>query len=298
MTNSSSTKVKRIFVLIQYLSDFPPKTAEKLAQLIDISVKTLYKDLHLIETLGYETEKDHLHRYCIKYSGRTEYHLDETEKKIIIATIKEAGISTTAVTSITQKLKSNHYPDATNIGIMKQLFMIRVLVDAIKNKTPVTIIKYKSTSSGTSIRDRVIMPIYFDEMRMSVTAYDMEIAEPRIFKVARMTDINPVTIIAAEKFPAEIPIVDTFGYAGMMDYEVSMRLTLRAFSILTEEFTQASSQIGPSDDNDFPFLYSTKVCGYEGVGRFVLGLMTEIKVVGDKGFKLYLKNKIKESTLF
>ncbi len=298
MTNTFSSKVIRIFKLIGYLSDFPPKTAEKLSQLIDVSVKTVYKDLHLIESLGYETEKDHLHRYSIKHFSRSEYHLDESEKKLIIAVIKEAGLSKTAVTSITQKLKSSTFPDAANFNIMKQLHLIRVLIDAISQKIPLTIKNYKSTTAGANLRDRHVLPLYFDEMRMSVTAYDFEKEQTRIYKVARMTDIIPFSVSSNAVIPEDTPIVDTFGYAGRMEIDIAMLMTRRASSILYEEFMMSHPNISDSADDEFPFMFKSKVCGYEGVGRFVLGMMTEIKVVGDEGFKLYLKNKIKESTLF
>lgn len=298
MKDDIPVKVIRVFKLVEYLTEFPPKTVEKLSEILSASIKTIYKDLHLIETLGYEIEKDNVHRYCIRHSGRSEYHLNEEEKKLIIGAIKNAGLNTTAITSITQKLKSNTFPAVGDLTVVKQINIIKKLLDAIKHKNPLTIHNYKSTSPGNSTRDREILPLYFDEMRMSVTAYDMNIAQVRIFKVARMSDIVPIASDVNLKIPIEIPIVDTFGYAGMLQYDVSLLMTRRAASILAEEFMTTASQISDSSDTDFPYRYTSKVCGYEGVGRFVLGMMTEIKVIGDDGFVLYLKNKIDKSTLF
>ena len=40
------------------------------------------------------------------------------------------------------------------------------------------------------------------------------------------------------------------------------------------------------------WLLKLEVCSYIGIGRFVLGLYDDIKVLGDDGFKDYLKNKL------
>ena len=40
------------------------------------------------------------------------------------------------------------------------------------------------------------------------------------------------------------------------------------------------------------WLLSLDVCSYIGIGRFVLGLFDDIEVVGDEGFKRYLKEKL------
>ena len=120
MKTEAPLKIIRIFKLLQNLSEFPPKNVEKLAQVIDVSPKTIYKDLHTLESLGYETDKDHSHRYQLKHHRQIEYHLDDTEKKLIIGLIKEAGLSTNTVTNITQKLKTNIYPDLVNYKIIRQ----------------------------------------------------------------------------------------------------------------------------------------------------------------------------------
>jgi hypothetical protein len=37
------------------------------------------------------------------------------------------------------------------------------------------------------------------------------------------------------------------------------------------------------------------VASYLGIGRFVLGLLSDIDVLGDEAFKNYLKNQLKEN---
>jgi len=291
-------RVIRVFKLVQYLCEFPPKSMEKLAEMLEISPKTAYKDIHVLEAVGYDIHIDEKHRYAIKNSGRTEYHLDDSEKKLIIATLQKTGLKGTEVQSIVQKLKTRQMvSDVGSLAIMKQLKIIKMLLDAVDQKTSIIIKNYKSTSTNAITRDRFVLPLYFDEMRMAVTAYDFDKAKPRIFKVARMSDVEPITKQASIDLPIEMPIVDTFGYAGNMAYDVSILMSKRAYAILTEEFASSVSHTTTSDNTDFPYLYKSRVCGYEGIGRFVLGMMTEIKVIGGEGFKRYLREKINKMTI-
>lgn len=291
-------RVIRVFKLVQYLCEFPPKTVDKLAEMLEISPKTVYKDIHIVEAVGYEIDKDENHKYYIKNSGRTEYQLDEQEKKLIIATIQKTGLTSMEVQSIVQKLKTKQMViDVRSLNIMKQLQLIKILIDAISLKLPIIIKNYKSTSSGAKAKDRYVLPLYFDEMRMSLTAYDIDKEQSRIFKVSRMTGIEPLSTPIIQQIPNEVPIVDMFGFAGEMKYDISLLLTKRSATILKEEFILAENHVSESNDITFPYFFKGKVCGYEGVGRFVLGMITEIKVLGDDGFKLYLKRKLSEMTI-
>jgi len=297
MKKETPVKVVRIFTLIRHLSEFPPKSVDKLAQMMEVSPKTLYKDIHIVESLGFETEKDQLNRYQLKNNHRSEYHLDENEKKLILGAIKKAGVSNLDINSISQKLKYSVIPDIQRLSIVKQLNMIRILIEAVAQNIPIVLQKYKSTTPGAKVRDRMVLPLYFDENRLSLTAYDFEKKEARIFKVSRMTDITPADHTLKAEIPADIPIVDAFGFAGQMDVVIEILMSWRASSLLTEDFPQFVGLISPSGDPGLPYKLTSKVCGYEGIGRFVLGLLTEIKVAGDEGFKKYIDDKIKNQQL-
>lgn len=290
-------RVTRIFQLIQLMSEYPPKTIEKLADIIEVSPKTVYKDCQIIESLGYELEKDGQNRYVIKYTSRSVYQLNEEEKKIILGVIKKSGMTTADITRIAQKLKSGIIPDVQSLAIMKQLNMIRVLIESTSRRMPVWVKNYKSTSPGSSTRDRHVFPLFFDENRLSLTGFDIEKKQPRIFKISRMEDVVISDKDVSEFIPKHIPLVDIFGLAGEMEHDVEFLMTWRAASLLAEEFMHAASGIENSGDPDFPFKYTTKVCGFEGAGRFVLGMPAEIRVVGNEGFKEYLNQSLEQQKL-
>jgi hypothetical protein len=62
-------------------------------------------------------------------------------------------------------------------------------------------------------------------------------------------------------------------------------------SLLTEEYPLADKFLTKISDNEF--ILETKVCSYEGVGRFVLGLLADIEIIENEEFKRFIKEKKK-----
>ena len=297
MGETFPSKIQRIFRLIQYLTEYPPKTVEKLASILNISIQTVYRDIKVLEDIGYDIDKDEHYRYKINM-GNHYAHLNESEKKLIIGVLKSKNDSPALVNSIIQKLKLHHTtPEIKGFRAAKLLKIIQQLLQSIEYQLAVTLINYQSTSEGSATRDRTVLPLHFDENKLSITAYDFEKKMLRVFKLARIGEIEPVTIDNTEIMIKDIPILDTFGFAGSLDFEIRILLTKRSAAILAEEFPSVRQSVLENTDSNFPFTFSTKVCGYEGIGRFVLGLLTEIKVVDDEGFKKYLTKKIKEKMI-
>jgi predicted DNA-binding transcriptional regulator YafY len=60
---------------------------------------------------------------------------------------------------------------------------------------------------------------------------------------------------------------------------------------LTEKFPLAEQYLKKVNDNKW--ILKTEVCSYEGIGRFVVGLLHDIKVIQPDEFKNFLKKKLK-----
>jgi hypothetical protein len=71
---------------------------------------------------------------------------------------------------------------------------------------------------------------------------------------------------------------------------IKLELSLRAAHLLIEEYPLAEKQLLKINDNKWEL--NTNVCNYEGVGRFVMGLLDEITVVGNPDFIDFLNHKI------
>jgi hypothetical protein len=67
--------------------------------------------------------------------------------------------------------------------------------------------------------------------------------------------------------------------------------------LISEEFPEVRTFIQSIDDPLFTHAIKVNVAGFEGIGRFVLGMMTEIKIIGNDNFLTYIQEKINKMTL-
>lgn len=79
-------------------------------------------------------------------------------------------------------------------------------------------------------------------------------------------------------------------FSGEETLPVKLRLGRLSYNLLTEERPDAQRYITP--DGDEHWLFEAPVCSYLGIGRFVLGLYEDIEIIGDDGFRSYIRSKI------
>jgi proteasome accessory factor C len=298
MTSTENSTLLRTFKLIQLLAGYPPKRIDRLAQLLDVSDKSVYRYIRMLRSLGYIIGSDKDNRYFIDEPQHAQ-RLNQEEKKLIVSVLRSNGEPSAVSRSVIGKMQlSPTLPDPYALAVLHRLRMIEQLLQAIELKLPVRLLQYRSTSRDSETKDRTVLPLHFDEHKLCVTAYDLQKGDFRIFKLLRMDDIDAADANARRVVPEVIPELDIFGMGGKLRHGVSLRMSKRACAILKEEFPTAVIYITDHPDGGhFPYALNIQVCGYEGIGRFVLGLLTDIQVTGDSGFKKYLEKNINSMTI-
>jgi hypothetical protein len=71
--------------------------------------------------------------------------------------------------------------------------------------------------------------------------------------------------------------IDIFRITGFEQKRVQMELGMMAHNLLIEEYPLATRDLKQIDDNHW--LLDTMVCDYVGIGRFVMGLSEDIKIL-------------------
>jgi hypothetical protein len=66
---------------------------------------------------------------------------------------------------------------------------------------------------------------------------------------------------------------------------------LRSASLLTEEYPLANRDISKISDNEW--LLDTKVCTFNGVARFAMGLLEDIEIIDSPEFEAFIQARIK-----
>ncbi len=286
-------KILRLFTLIRLLKQ--PHTINQLAKLLETNVRTVYRYLALLGEVGYLIDSNpQTNQYFLFEPGSTARPLFTPEETSELQKLLAALPPThTLGMSIRRKLymSTELVPLAEELHDRHLSRMIDRINQAIEEQKQVRLVHYHSARSNT-ISTRVVEPKWFTDNYALLWAYDPDSAERRSFKVSRMQDVEVLTLVATHEV-AE-PVVDAFGWSGPAPIIVTLHLSLRAYRLLYEEYPAARAFLMPQPDGLFPYVFRGEVYSYIGIGRFVLGLPGEIKVLSPEGLRGYLEGRIGE----
>ena len=79
--------------------------------------------------------------------------------------------------------------------------------------------------------------------------------------------------------------IDIFRITGFEQHRVQLELGMMAHNLLVEEYPLATRDLKQIDKNHW--LLDTQVCDYVGIGRFVMGLSGDIKILTPE-FEAYM----------
>lgn len=290
--------VYRILAIISYLSKENGYTVRQLAEKFDTSAKTIYRNIQMLKEAGFQVVTDEQNRYYIK-----RYNASVFQEKLISFSIDETAMIKDALlaahsTNPLRNIVLNKLFALSEIDGIVDIFYdqnlgrnIRHLNEAIKKKKQVVLRDYRSSNSN-SIQDRLVEPISFHRNMTYFSAYEIKSGKVRQFKPERAASVE----ILAEPFRFEkfhsLSEPDIFGMNAKPEFIVCLDMNLRAANLLKEEFPSSANRIEPLENSNL-FRFQAICKGYEGVGRFVLGLPGDINVVENEGFKKYLRQKIK-----
>jgi hypothetical protein len=87
--------------------------------------------------------------------------------------------------------------------------------------------------------------------------------------------------------------MDIFRINSFEQIPVKLKLGLRAASLLVEEYPLGEKYLTPYPYDPYHFILDINICGYEGVGRFVIGLLDDIEIIEGEGLKEFLRERVK-----
>jgi predicted DNA-binding transcriptional regulator YafY len=286
-------KIYRVFKLISLLADKPKKTAKQLATSLDISIATVYKYIILLESLGYNIDKDERDAYFLfEETSANSANFEIEEMALLNQLISSIEPEHPLKQSLLQKvyLSSPLLPLADEFVNKSVALNISKINTAIAENRQIEIKKYHSVSSG-KIGNRIVEPILLVKSASQLVAYDIESESIKQFKIKRMTEVEILETKASHS--KEINPTDIFGFSSNKETKIQLQLSTVAYKLLVEEFPDAKIHINQNIDNqNFPYTFQYEVRSLVGVGRFILGLLGEIIIDSPIELKNYLNNKI------
>ena len=288
------TQIAKLLRLMKLLTGNVSRTIDSLAAEMSITPRTVYRYIETIRDAGFVVNKLYGNVFQM---GKVSRGLTDF-KKLIYFTDEEAYLAAKMIEGIDnnnvlkrdlqRKLASvydstsiaNYISNAANAD------NVEALVDAIKHKKQVVLKQYESAHSNEA-KDRLVEPIEFTANMIDIWAYDVENAEPRMFKVTRIHSVEETDTPWEFQAKHKVPKPDVFRMTGKINEKIVLQLNTRAKSLLVEEYPLAEKDLRREDGK---WILRTTIHSLEGAGRFVIGLAADIKILEGDALKKYIQN--------
>ena len=286
-------KVERLLRLMKLMTGNVNYTVNDLAERLGTTYRSIYRYIETFKDAGFVVHK--LDGGVYKLGKESPYfkdisqlvHFTDEEAHIVNRLIDGLDDTNMLKQNLRKKLTSVYNCTAVANCIVKGANAQNVnhLVEAISEHRQVVLKGYASSHTGV-VRDRVVEPFGFTTNYVQVWCYEPESGMNKLFKTAR---IGSVEMLSEEWQHAEDHnrgYIDIFRMTGFELQRVKLELGMLARNLLVEEYPLAERDITPLGDGRW--LLDTEVCNYVGVGRFVMGLMDDIRIVGSPEFEAYI----------
>ncbi|MBK6263632.1 WYL domain-containing protein [Marivirga sp. S37H4] len=287
---TAQPKLFRLLKIISLLSSKQRYTIQKLAVMMELSERSMYRYLELLEESGFVIDKDFYGNYFMHQNLEAKinpvFTADELAFMRQLASLNKHPL----MDSMLQKLYvSSELPPVKELIVKARLSqLVEKLKVSIAEKKQVVIKHYHSAESGR-IGDRLIEPLSVENDFFTILAFDVNARQTKFFKLERMGDV--IVLDQAWKFEEEHENLDRdfFGMSGTASVWIKLELSLRAYNLMREEFPATIDYLIKEDESYF---FYGPIRGYEGIGRFILGLPGEVRHINNKGLIDYLNNKM------
>ena len=283
-------KILRVLQLISLLQKEPAKSIRFMAVFIESTERTVYRYLDLIKELGFELERDQYKRYFIKgglYDETESFTNEEVTllRELLLSSGKQSKLKDAVLKKIYFKseiaIHGNHILNAHLGKIVQKLSL------AIKHENKVILKSYHSANSQ-KIDDRLVEPIAFTDNYTSICAFEEATQKNKYFNVERITDVEQLEAKQEFKSLHKLDPIDVFGFSEWNGekFDIQLRLSLRAYVILKEEYPLVIPFIRLEPNKD-TYTLTCSINNPKPISRFILGLSDEVDILGSKDFLNY-----------
>lgn len=287
-------KIERILRLMKMLTANVEYTVDDIAYRLDMSRRTVYRYIDTFRDAGFVIKKSGQFIRLDKESPHFKdisqlVHFTEEEAVILRRAIESIDDTNTLKQNLKRKLYSVYDSKTLADTVVKghNAANIHTLIEAIENKRQVILRNYHSAHS---IRDRRVEPFGFTTNYIDVWCYDTEDAKCKIFKTARIDDVELLADGWQYEPKHEKGFIDIFRMIGSTRIPVKLELGMLSRNLLLEEFPLSEGYI--SQKSEDRWLLETDVANLHGVGRFIAGLLDDIRIIEPHGLKTYLLDYI------
>ena len=287
-------KIERMLRLMKMLASNKNYTIDELAERLGISYRSIYRYIDTFKDSGFVVEKLHSNVYRLGKMPKGYVDLKDLiyfseEEAYIVNSLINSLDSTNALKINLKKKLSAVYNSTSIIDYVQKKDIaehIEILGKAMREKKAVILKGYESSHSG-EISDRRIEPFEFTTNCIDIWGYDLEKKENKVFKISRIGKVKLLDEAWTKEDKHRKSKTDCFRISSYEQTPVKLELSMMAKNLLIEEYPLAEQDIRKEGDK---WILETMVSGMEGVGRFVIGLAHEIKVIDSPALENHIRN--------
>ena len=287
-------KIERVLRLMKMLTGNLNYTVDDIAERLEIDKRSVYRYIDTFKEAGFVVMKEggvyRLGKESRFFKDISQLiHFSDEEAYIVNSLID--GLSDDNLIKQTLRRKLASVYNCTNMTEIvakgSHALCINALSEAIKENKQV-VLKHYASSNSADIRDRLVEPFGFTTNYVEVWCYDCQTGTNKLFNTARMLSVDVTSAKCKFENEHKAGFVDIFRISSYRQIRVQLELGVMAHNLLLEEFPLGERDCTPIDETHW--MLDTKVSSYAGVGRFVIGLMDDIKIISSPGLEKYIKD--------
>ncbi len=292
-------KLERLLRLMKLLTANTTYNVDQLAERLDMSRRTVYRYIDTFREAGFVIKKS---GDCIRLDKESPHFRDISQ--LVHFTEEEAVILKSAIENIDdtnllkQNLKRKLYSVYDNRTLAdtvvrgKNAPNIRRLIEAIEEQRQVVLHGYQSGHGG-EVRDRRVEPFAFTTNYVQVWCFDTEDGANKLFKTARIGEVELTAQAWEHASVHREGFIDAFRIHGEVRHRIRLEMGLLAYNLLCEEYPLAERDVRPLGHGRW--MLDTEVASMAGVGRFVVGLLDDIRIAECPELTEYIRAYIAEN---
>ena len=290
-------KIERVLRLMKMMTSGNRYTVEELAERLDTSYRSIYRYIDTFKEVGFVVHKEEGGVY--RLGKESPYfkdisqliHFTDEEAHIVNQLIGALDDTNLLKQNLRRKLSSvyNCTSLANSIVKGKNAESVNRLIETIEEHRQAILHDYSSSHTGSK-RDRTVEPIAFTTNYVQVWCYDLSDGKTKLFNTARIGAVELLDTEWQHEAEHRCGEIDIFRTMGFEKRRVQLQLGVMAHNLLVEEYPLSERDLQQIDEQHW--LLDTEVCNYAGVGRFVMGLADDIKIIDSPDFVEYLRGKI------
>lgn len=291
-------KIERLLRLMKMLTANVTYSVDEIAERLGMSRRTIYRYIDTFRDAGFLIKKS---GDCIRLDKESPHFKDISQ--LVHFTEEEAAILKSAIENIDdtnllkQNLKRKLYSVYDNKLLAdtvvkgKNASNVRSLLDAIEQKQQVVLHRYQSGHGG-KVSDRRVEPFAFTTNYVQVWCFDPTDRTCKLFKTSRIGSVEILNDAWQHESSHIEGFIDIFRMNGKERTRIQLCLGMMAYNLLIEEYPLAERDTRPLDDNHW--LLDTEVASMHGVGRFVAGLLDDIRIIDSPELEAHIDSYLRK----